>query len=298
MSGRPRSPRLWTALALPGTAWLVVFFVVPFYAIGAIAFGTTDPLFNAPLPVWNPLHWQFDDIGDVLRRSVNGDLRPVFVRTFGYVVGALAVCIAIGYPVAYYVARLAGRRRGLLLALLLAPWWINYLTRMLAWINLLQPDGYVNRALQGVHVISSPVEWLSGNPYTVIVALAYGYLPFFIVPLFATLDRIDGRLLEASRDLGIGAAGTFWHVTLPLSRQGLLTASAITVLPMFGDYYTNTLVSGSPRTTMVGNQIEFYLLQSQEKGVGAALVMILTVLLMALMAYYLLSTQRASREAT
>jgi spermidine/putrescine transport system permease protein len=207
------------------------------------------------------------------------------------------VCIAIGYPVAYYLARLAGRRRGLLLALVLAPWWINYLTRMLAWINLLQPDGYVNRALRGINVISTPIEFLSGNPYTVIVALAYGYLPFFIVPLFATLDRIDGSLLEASRDLGIGAAGTFWHVTLPLSRQGLLTASAITVLPMFGDYYTNTLVSGSPTTTMVGNQIEFYLLQSQEKGLGAALVLILTVLLMALMAYYLVSTQRASREA-
>ena len=122
-------------------------------------------------------------------------------------------------------------------------------------------------------------------------------MPFFIVPLFATLDRIDGRLLEASRDLGIGAAGTFWHVTLPLSRQGLLTASAITLLPMFGDYYTNTLVSGSPTTTMVGNQIEFYLLQSQEKGIGAALVLVLSVLLMALMAYYLVATQRASREA-
>jgi ABC-type spermidine/putrescine transport system permease subunit I len=298
MSGRTGGPRLWAALSVPGTGWLLVFFVVPFYAIAAIAFGTTDPLFGSPVPVWNPLQWQFEDMGHVLQRSVSGDLRPVFVRTAVYVGAALALCIAIGYPVAYYVARLAGRRRGLLLVLILAPWWINYLTRMLAWINLLQQEGYVNRALRGLHVISSPVDWLSGNPYTVIVALAYGYLPFFIVPLFATLDRIDGRLLEASRDLGIGPAGTFWHVTLPLSRQGLLTASAITLLPMFGDYYTNTLVSGSPTTTMVGNQIEFYLLQSQEKGVGAALVLILTALLMALMAYYLIATQRASREAT
>ena len=298
MSRGSRSPRLWTALSLPGTAWLLAFFLVPFYAIAAIAFGGTDPLFGSPVAVWNPLRWQFDGMREVLQRSVNGDLRPVFERTFVYVGAALALCIAIGYPVAYYVARHAGRRRGLLLALILAPWWINYLTRMLAWINLLQPDGYVNRALRSVHVVSSPVDWLSGNPYTVVIALAYGYLPFFIVPLFATLDRIDGRLLEASRDLGIGAAGTFWHVTLPLSRQGLLTASAITVLPMFGDYYTNTLVSGSPTTTMVGNQIEFYLLQSQEKSLGASLVLILTVLLMALMTYYLMSTQRASREAT
>ena len=298
MSSQRSSSRLWPALALPGTAWLLIFFVVPFYAIAAIAFGGTDPLFGSPIPVWNPLQWQFDDLSSVLQRAVTGDLRPVFLRTFAYVGLALAMCIAIGYPVAYYVARLAGRRRGLLLALILAPWWINYLTRMLAWINLLQPDGYVNRSLQWTRLISEPVDWLSGNAYTVVIALAYGYLPFFIVPLFATLDRIDGRLLEASRDLGIGGARTFWHVTLPLSRQGLLTASAITVLPMFADYYTNTLVSGSPTTTMVGNQIEFYLLQSQEKGVGASLVLVLSLLLMALMAYYLVSTQRASREAT
>jgi spermidine/putrescine transport system permease protein len=273
-----------------------VFFVAPFYAIAAVAFGTVDPLFGSPIPVWNPLQWQFGALDGVVHSALFGDLRPVFIRTFVYVVAALAMCILIGYPVAYYVARLAGRRRGLLLALILAPWWINYLTRMLSWINLLQPDGYVNRALQAVHVVSAPVDWLSGNPYTVIIALAYGYIPFFIIPLFATLDRIDGRLLEASRDLGVGAAGTFWHVTLPLSRQGLLTASAITVLPMFGDYYTNTLVSGSPTTTMVGNQIEFYLLESQEKAIGAALVLVLSVLLMALMAYYLVATQRASRE--
>ncbi len=93
-----------------------------------------------------------------------------------------------------------------------------------------------------------------------IIALAYGYMPFMIVPLYATLDRIDERQLEASRDLGSGGIGTFLRVTLPLSRQGLFTAIVITALPMFGDYYTNTLVSGSPTTTMVGNAIEFYLL--------------------------------------
>ena len=296
VSTQRAASRLWPALAMPGTLWLLAFFVVPFYAIAAIAFGGTDPLFGSAVPVWNPMQWQFGDLSSVVQRAISGDLQPVFVRTFVYVAVALGLSIMIGYPVAYYVARHAGRRRNLLLALILAPWWINYLTRMLAWVNLLQEDGYVNRALQAVRVVPGPIDWLSGNPYTVVIALAYGYLPFFIVPLFATLDRIDGRLLEASRDLGIGAAGTFWHVTLPLSRQGLMTASAITVLPMFGDYYTNAIVSGSPTTTMVGNQIEFYLLQSQQKSIGAALVLVLSVLLMALMAYYLAATQRASRE--
>ena len=157
---------------------------------------------------------------------------------------------------------------GLVLALILAPWWINYITRMLAWVNLLQDDGYVNKAL-GIFGVA-PVSWLAGNPFTVVIALAYGYLPFFIIPLFASLDRIDQRLLEASRDLGVGSVRTFLHVTLPLSKLGLITAIVITALPLAGDYYTNAIVSGSPNTTMIGNQIELFLLQGPLKNFGAS----------------------------
>jgi spermidine/putrescine transport system permease protein len=205
------------------------------------------------------------------------------------------VCVLVGYPVAYYTARLAGRRRGLVLALILAPWWINYITRMLAWVNLLQDDGYVNKTL-GVLGIA-PVSWLSGNAFTVVLALAYGYVPYFIIPLFASLDRIDQRLLEASRDLGVGMVRTFLHVTLPLSKMGLVTAVVITALPMAGDYYTNSIVSGSPRTTMIGNQIELFLLEGPQKNLGASLVLLLSLVLMFFMAYYLVLTQRASRDA-
>jgi ABC-type spermidine/putrescine transport system permease subunit I len=296
-AGRARGSRLWLLLALPGTTWLVALFAVPFYAIAAVAFGYPDPVFGSPVPEWDPRYWDFTLFSEVVRRSVSGDLQPVFVRTVVYVGLALALCIVIGYPVAYYLARHAGHRRGLLLVLILAPWWINYITRMLAWLSLLQDDGYVNDVLTALHVVPNPVRWLSGNPYTVILALVYGYIPFFIVPLYATLDRIDGRLLDASRDLGVGGLRTFLHVTLPLSRSGLMTASVITALPMFGDYYTNTLVSGSPTTTMVGNQIEFYLLGGSRKEIGASLVLLLSLLLMVLMAYYLVSSQRASRES-
>ncbi len=134
---------------------------------------------------------------------------------------------------------------------------------MLAWVNLLQDDGYVNKFL-GIFGFA-PYSWLNGNSFTVVMALAYGYLPFFIIPLFASLDRIDGRLLEASRDLGVGSIRTFLHVTLPLSRLGLITAVVITALPMAGDYYTNQLVSGSPKTNMIGNQIELFLLQGRRR---------------------------------
>ena len=196
---------------------------------------------------------------------------------------------------AYYTARLAGRRRGLILALILAPWWINYITRMLAWINLLQDDGYVNDFLALFSI--ARIEWLSGNsvhrrdrPCLRLSALLHH-------PAVRDLDRIDGRLLEASRDLGVGSVRTFLHVTLPLSRMGLITALVITALPMAGDYYTNTLVSGSPNTNMIGNQIELFLLQGPLKNLGASLVLLLSILLLFFMAYYLILTQRASKEA-
>ncbi len=287
--------RLWPLLAAPGVLWLIAFFLVPFYAVMAVAFSGTIDIFGEPIPAWNPLDWQFGTFTGVVSDSVSGTFQAVWTRTALYSFWALLICVAIGYPVAYYTARLAGRRRGLILALILAPWWINYITRMLAWVNLLQDDGYVNNFLRLFGV--TPISWLSGNSFTVVVALAYGYLPFFIIPLFASLDRIDQRLLEASRDLGIGPIRTFLHVTLPLSRMGLITALVITALPMAGDYYTNTLVSGSPNTNMVGNQIELFLLQGPLKNLGASLVLLLSLLLLVFMAYYLVLTQRASRDA-
>jgi spermidine/putrescine transport system permease protein len=286
--------RLWPALALPGTLWLIALFLVPIYAVMAVAFSDRINLFGEPIPAWNPVDWQFGTFSTVLQESVSGIYQEVWIRTAIYSFWALVICIVVGYPVAYYTARLAGRRRGLVLALILAPWWINYITRMLAWVNLLQDDGYVNRFL-GLFGFA-PHSWLNGSSFTVVMALAYGYLPFFIIPLFASLDRIDGRLLEASRDLGVNSVRTFWAVTLPLSRLGLITAIVITALPMAGDYYTNTIVSGSPKTNMVGNQIELFLLNGPQKNLGASIVLLLSIVLVFFMAYYLVLTQRASRD--
>ena len=295
-SGHDRvARRLWPALALPGTLWLVALFLVPIYAVMAVAFSGNINLFGEPIPAWNPLEWQFATFNQVVADSISGSYRAVWIRTAAYTICALVICVGVGYPVAYYTARLAGRRRGLVLALILAPWWINYITRMLAWVNLLQDDGYVNKVLGIVGI--APISWLSGNSFTVVIALAYGYLPFFIIPLFASLDRIDQRLLEASRDLGVGSVRTFVHVTLPLSKMGLITAMVITALPLAGDYYTNAIVSGSPSTTMIGNQIELFLLQGPLKNLGASLVLLLSLVLLFFMAYYLVLTQRASKDA-
>jgi spermidine/putrescine transport system permease protein len=140
-------------------------------------------------------------------------------------------------------------------------------------------------------------DWLDGDPATVIIGLVYGYVPFFILPLYAALERLDKRLIEAGRDLGASPMRVFRRVTLPLSVPGLLSASVITVLPMFGDYYTNTfLTGGSPRTNMLGNQIEFYLRGTSQPQTGASLVLILSAMLLVLMLYYLVVTVRAQRQ--
>jgi spermidine/putrescine transport system permease protein len=287
----------WAMMATPGTLWLIALFIVPAYAILAVAFGDIDPVLRTTAPAWNPLAWDFSAFNDAAHRVFGGDLTRVFKRTALFAALALIGCFVIGYPVAYYVARKAGRHRGLLLGLLVLPFWISYLMRMLAWVNLLQTDGYINRVLGWLHVGSGNRNWLDGDWPTVVAGLIYGYIPFFILPLYAALERLDGRLIEASRDLGASALSTFLRVTLPLSVPGLMAASVIIVLPMCGDYYTNTyLTGGSPRTEMVGNQIEFFLRGTSQPQTGASLVIILMLFLTVAMAYYLVTVARSQRD--
>jgi spermidine/putrescine transport system permease protein len=243
--------------------------------------------------VYNPLHWDTGAFGQLL-----GDIfesgsiyQDAFVRTLVYVLLATVLCLVIGYPVAYFIARHAGRWRTAFLVAFIAPFWISYMMRMLAWINLLRPEGLINRGIGILGV--APVNWLSGRPSTVVLGLTYGYIPYMILPLFGTLDRISGSLLEASRDLGAGQVDTFRRVTLPLSRQAILAGCVIVTLPMFGDYFTTTLLAGTRDTSMLGNLIVSSI-QSSLVQTGASLVLILIVLLIAPMLYYLRATSRAS----
>jgi ABC-type spermidine/putrescine transport system permease subunit I len=288
---------LWPGFAFPGLLWLVVLFVVPFYVVVAIAFGTVDPVLAGPVPLWNPLEWNVGWIVEVLDRlAPGGTFFGVAIRTIAYVGISLALCLLIGYPVAYYIARYAGRLKVVLLVLLILPLWISYFMRMLAWVNLLSPNGYVNRFLMFTHVLSEPRDWLGGRASTVILALVYGYIPYLILPLFAALDRIDRSHLEAARDLGASPWSTFWHVTLPLSKLGILGGAVLITLPMFGDYYTPDIVSGAPQTSLIGNQIDLYFHYGGQPTIGAAITVILAVFLTVLMAYYLRSIHRASRD--
>jgi ABC-type spermidine/putrescine transport system permease subunit I len=284
----------WPAFAAPAIVWLLVFFVVPFYTVIAIAFGTIDR-FRNPLPVWEPWFWTSKYVRDLWGNIFGADafLQPTFVRTLLYVVVASAICLVVGYPVAYYTARHAGKYRTLLLILLISPFWISYLMRMLAWVNLLATDGYVNDLLLKLHLVGQPTAWLEGKSITVILGLVYGYIPYMVLPLFGFLDRIDKSLLEAGKDLGASPARTFWRVTLPLSKPAILAGLVIVALPMFGDYYTNDLLSGSPKTNMIGNLINDSVFSSGQGPLGAVLVLILMVMLLIPIGYYLRSTTRS-----
>ena len=212
----------WPSFAAPGMLWLGLFFLLPFYVVLSIAFGTVDPIFRTALPVYEPWFWTGSHFSDTFSKifGANAFFQPAIYRTLVYVVVASLLCIVIGYAVAYYVARFGGRRKTLLLVLLISPFWISYLMRMLAWVNLLQDQGYVNHVLTTLHLIPQPVHWLEGKPITVILGLVYGYIPYMILPLYAFLDRIDQSLLEAGRDLGAGPVQTFLRVTLPLIAAG------------------------------------------------------------------------------
>ena len=293
-----RGRLFWAALTAPGIVWLIALFVVPFYAVVAIATGELNPVFQSAVPAWNPLHWS----GANFARSwsdlvgTGAFIGPIFVRTVVYVAIASVLSLLIAFPVAYFVTRFGGRRKGVFLALLIAPFWISYMMRMLAWIDLLQNDGYVNKALTFLHLVGHPVNWLGGQSATVILGLVYGYIPYLILVLYSGLDRIDTRLIEAGRDLGLSGWRTFLQVTLPLSRQSVLTGMLITVLPMFGDYYTNQMLSGSAGTSMIGNVIDGQLNATGLQGEGAALSVLLLVVLLVPMLYYVFSTNRAATE--
>jgi spermidine/putrescine transport system permease protein len=295
----------YPALAAPGIVWLLLLFIMPFYAIAAVAFGGRDQIFALPIPAWNPLEWQYDTFSATAREIVtSGGLQAQFIRTLVYVAVSVAICLVVGYPVAYYIARYGGRLKILLLTLMIAPFWMSYLMRMLAWVNLLavkpEDPGLFNRLLLFTQVVHDPINWSSGSVshLTVILGLVYGYIPFFILPLYAALDRIDKSQLEASRDMGASPASTFWRVTLPLSKQGILAGAVIITLPMFGDYYTPNLMTASPDNTMMGNAIDLALQGGQgQQPKGAALTLLLSAFIGALMIYYLVSVSRAAKEA-
>ena len=287
----------WPSFIAPGTIALIFLFILPFYVVFSVAFGTVDfSNFGTAVPYYAPWWWSFNTFNGTLKQFYAGShiyQAPLF-RTFEYVIAASIICLVLGYAVAYYTARFATKYKGLILILLVSPFWISYLMRIYAWQGLLDVDGPINKILGPVGF--GHTNFLEGKAITVVLGLVYGYIPFMILPVYASLDRIQESLLEAGRDLGGSGAQTFWRVTLPLSRPAILAGIVIVTLPMFGDYYTNDLL-GSTKTSMFGNLIS----QQTEATAGAtraaSLVLILSVIVLVPMIYYLRETKRQVEQA-
>jgi ABC-type spermidine/putrescine transport system permease subunit I len=281
----------------PGILWLLILFVIPFYVVLSVAFGAINFAgFREPIPYYAPWWWSFSTFNDTLSKFYSGThiYQAALVRTFVYVFAASVICLLLGYAVAYYAARFAGKYRGLVLILLVSPLWISYLMRIYAWQGLLDVDGPFNILLGPFGFRDT--NFLSGLHIVVILGLVYGYIPYMILPLFASLDRIPESMLEAGRDLGGSGWATFWRVTLPLSRAAILTGLVIVTLPMFGDYYTNNLLSNNPRTAMFGNLIDQQRSNPGGDTRAASLVLILSVIILIPMMYYLRETRRQAER--
>ena len=270
---------------LPAALWLVLLFLVPLGITLAISFGFTDELGNA-IYGWRPQNYA--DVFDPL-------FAPVLLRSVGYAVGTVTICLLLGYPIAYYIARFGGRYKYLLVALVVLPFLVNYLIRIYAWTAILSDEGLLNGLLKDVGLTTDGVRFLN-TPFAVIGGLVYGYLAFMILPIYAALDRMDPSLIEAGKDLYANRLETFRHVTWPATFQGVLAGSVLVFLPAVGDFVSAQLLGG-PDTYMVGNLIQQQFFDANNFPFGAALTTVLMAFLLFFMVFYLRSAGRAAEEA-
>jgi spermidine/putrescine transport system permease protein len=277
--------RFWDRFLLPGGVWLLVLFAVPCLLVLALSFGYVDDLGRAVYAT------DLDNYSD----AFNPTYTPVLFRSVLYALTTTALCLLIGYPVAYYIARYGGRYRNVLIALLVLPFFVNYLVRTYAWVALLADEGLVNNALIDIGVINDPIRMIN-TPWAVIGGLTYGYLIFMILPVYGSLERLDRSVIEAGKDLYGTPLQTFLHVTLPQTKQGILAGAVLVFLPSVGDFVSAQLLGG-PDTYMVGNLIQDQFFAANNWPFGAALTVVMMIFLSVWMVAYLRSAARDVRGA-
>ncbi|UGY93866.1 ABC transporter permease [Streptomyces gobiensis] len=269
-------------LLLPAGLWLAVFFVAP------LIYQASTSVQTGSLEEGYEVTWHFANYWNALETY-----GPHFLRSFSYAAIATALCLAIGYPLAYMIAFRAGRWRGLLLVMVIAPFFTSFLIRTLAWKTILSDGGPVVSALGALHILDV-TSWLGltgtnrvlATPLAVVCGLTYNFLPFMILPLYSSLERIEPSLHEAARDLYATPATTFRKVTFPLSLPGVVAGTLLTFIPASGDYI-NAQLLGSPREQMVGNAIQKQFLNVLDYPTAAAMSFILMALILIMVSLYM-----------
>lgn len=268
-------------LMVPGGLWLVLFFVVP--TVTLVSTSLYDPSGSLALGYQMTGHWQN------YTQSLS-DYSPQIIRSFLYALMATGACVVLGFPLAYAIAFKAGRWKYVMLVAVIAPFFTSFLVRTLAWQYLLGDNELLVSILRKVHILGSD-GYLLDTPFAVVTGLTYGFLPFMVLPLYASLEKIDPRLLEAGADLYASPLSVFRHVTLPLAMPGLVAGTLLTFIPASGDYINAELL-GNPRTRMVGNEIQD-LFGAGDYPTAAALSVTLMVAIVVLVLVYV---RRAGTE--
>ncbi|MFK0120586.1 ABC transporter permease [Streptomyces sp. NPDC090994] len=269
-------------LLLPGILWLLVFFALP------MVYQASTSVQTGSLEEGYKVTWHVATYGDALSAYW-----PQFLRSVAYAAAATALCLLLGYPLAYLIAFRAGRWRNLIMVLVIAPFFTSFLIRTLAWKTILADGGPVVGALNTLHVldVTSWLGWTAGDrvlatPLAVVCGLTYNFLPFMILPLYTSLERIDGRLHEAAGDLYARPFTTFRKVTFPLSLPGVVSGTLLTFIPATGDYVNADLL-GSTDTRMVGNVIQTQFLRVLDYPTAAALSFILMAAILIMVTLYI-----------
>ncbi len=262
--------RLRSAFLAPAWAVFAVLFFVPMAIIATYSLLTRGTYGGVGAP-WSADSWA---------RLADPLYLVILLRSFALAGVATAICLLLGFPLALFIAR-SGARRNLYLQLVIVPFWTSFLVRTYAWLFLLRETGLINTALLALGVIHQPLPLLY-NDGAVVLGLVYGYLPFMVLPLYATLERMDRALLEAAADLGARPWSTLWRVVIPLSAPGIRAGAILVFIPCLGAYLTPDLMGGG-KTIIIGNLVQNQFTTARDWPFGSALALALMAVVMALL---------------
>ncbi len=281
----PRSRFPGCRLLGPGLLWTIVFCLLPMIVVLAVSLATRG--------TYGGVLWEFslDNYRDLLH--------PLYGRIFGQsllMAGmTTGLCLVLGFPLAYYIARMPPRRQALWLILIMIPFWTNFLVRTYAWIFILRTEGLLNTILMQWHLISTPLDLLYSNQ-AVLLGLVYGYLPFMVLPLYAAIERIDPALIEAAWDLYADRWSLFRRVLIPLTKPGIIAGCVLVFIPSLGAFLTPDLLGGA-RSMMVGNLIQHEYLVARDWPLGSALsILLMLIVIGSLVGYLYAQTSQAAER--
>jgi len=265
---------------LPARVWMALFFAAPLAIIGAYSFLTRGDYGGVEYP------WTIESY----TRLADPLYLAILWRSLWIAGLSTAICVAMGFPLALFISR-AGKRKNLYLQLVLLPFWTSFLVRTYAWLFILRDTGLINTILSALHIIKSPLPLLY-NDGAVLLGLVYSFLPFFVLPMYATLERLDPALAEAAADLGAPPWRTLWRVVIPVSKPGIIAGAVLVFIPCLGAYLTPDLLGGG-KSVMLGNLVQNQFTTARDWPFGSAASLVL--MLASAILLVLLTTRRETK---